>query len=258
VPLRACLAGCAVALVALVPAGAATTNLRISGATAKERALMRQVVARVQPTAIDSIRFLKPRKWKPIPKHSVLLDLGSSSSAAPADALTVWQAWLIIGVYRDRAAKAHLRRVAFYSLARIGQDESRLGRSPQPPPPRAKPGQAAAIEAVLREGAVASGAAVDEVKVLTPLGVAPRVTLRFADPAQYLKNHFDTFVSALHKIGRTEGVYLSGVDTDGNPVFRFGSARRADSVEIWVRPGLETCNAFFDHSFPTNPPPCPA
>jgi hypothetical protein len=245
--------------VALAPAGAATTDLRISGATPRERALMRQVVASVQPTAIDSIRFRKPpRKWKPIPRHSVLLDLGSSSSAVPVDAFTTWQAWLIIGVYRDRAAKAHLRRVAFYSLARLGGEESRLDRSSQSPPPRAKPGQAASIEAALREAVVASGATVDEVKVLTPLGVAPSVTLRFADPAQYLKNHFDTFVTALHKIGPTEGVFLAGVDTDGNPVFTFGSAERVGSGEIWVQPGLEACNAFFDHSRPMNPPPCPA
>ena len=121
-PARACLAGCALVLAALVSASGATTALRISGATAKERALLRQVVAGVQPTAIDSARFRKPpRKWKPIPKRSVLLDLGASSGG---DSLTIWQAWLVVGAYRDRAAKAHLRHVAFYSLARLPRSRS--------------------------------------------------------------------------------------------------------------------------------------
>src|SRR5438552_10320946 len=104
-----------------MPASAATPALRISGATAKERALLRRVVAGVQPTAIDSARFRKPpRAWKPIPRHSVLLDLGASGGGDP---LTTWQAWLVVGAYRDRAAKAHLRRVAFYSLAGMGGEE---------------------------------------------------------------------------------------------------------------------------------------
>jgi hypothetical protein len=254
-PLRACLAGCALALVALVPAGAATSQVRITGATAKERALMRQVVAGVQPTAIDSIRFLKPpRAWKPIPKHSVLLDLGASADSDYS--LTIWQAWLVVGAYRDRAAKAHLRRVAFYSLARMQGEAGRLAR-PRRLPPAAKPGQAAAAASLLRAGAEASGATAD-VTVLTPLGIAPKVTLRFSDPVHYLKDHFDAFVAALRKVGRTDGVHLEGLDENGGKVFEYGSSDRAGSVEIWVRPGLETCNAFFDHSWPTNPPPCPA
>jgi hypothetical protein len=255
VPLRACLAGCAVFLVAFVPAGAATGGLRISGATPKERALVRKVVAGVQPTAIDSVRFRKPpRAWKPIPRHSVLLDLGASSGGDHS--LTIWQAWLVVGAYRDRAAKAHLRRVAFYSLARLRGEEGRLGR-PRSLPPAAKPGQAAAAESLLRAGAEASGATA-EVSVLTPLGIAPRITLRFSDPVHYLKDRFDAFVAALRKLGPTDGIYLEGLDENGGKVFEYGSSARAGSVEIWVRPGLETCNAFFDHSWPTNPPPCPA
>jgi hypothetical protein len=254
VPLRVCLAGCALALVALVPASAATNDLRISGATAKERALMRQVVAGVQPTAIDSVRFRKPpRAWKPIPKHSVLLDLGASK---PGDSLTIWQAWLVVGAYRDRAAKAHLRRVAFYSLARLQGEEGRLGR-PRKLGRVATPAQVAAAISLLRAGAEASGATAD-VSVLTPLGIAPMVTLRFSDPAHYLKDRFDSFVSALRKLGPTDGVHLEGIDENGGVVFEYGSSVRAGSVEIWVQHGLETCNAFFDHSWPTNPPPCPA
>jgi hypothetical protein len=237
-----------------VPASAATGELRISGATAKERALMRQVVAGVQPTAIDSIRFRRPpRAWKPIPRHSVLLDLGASSDGDYS--LTIWQAWLVVGAYRDRAAKAHLRRVAFYSLARLHGEEGRLAR-PRSLPPAAKPGDAAAAASLLRAGAEASGATA-EVSVLTPLGIAPKVTLRFSDPAHYLKERFDAFVAALRKLGRTDGVYLEGLDENGGEVFKYGSSVRAGSVEIWVRPGLETCNAFFDHSWPTSPPPCP-
>jgi hypothetical protein len=243
--------------VALVPAGASTTELRISGATPKERALMRRVVAGVQPAAIDSIRFLKPpRKWKPIPKHSVLLDLGASSDGDYS--LTIWQAWLVIGAYRDRAATAHLRRVAFYSLARIRGEASRLAR-PQKPGPVATPGRMAAAASLLRAGAEASGATAD-VRVLTPLGIAPEVTLRFSDPAHYLKDRFATFVTALRRLGRTDGVHLEGIDENGGVVFEYGSSIRAASGEVWVRPDLEACNPFFDHSRPAgyNPPPCPA
>jgi hypothetical protein len=208
----------------------------------------------VRPTAIDSARFRKPpRAWKPIPKHSVLLDLGASNGGG---SLTIWQAWLIVGAYRDRAAKAHLRRVAFYSLARLEGEEGRLAR-PRRLPPAAKPGQAAAAASLLRAGAEASGASA-EVSVLTPLGIAPVVTLRFSDPARYLKDRFDAFVAALRKLGPTDGVHLEGIDENGGVVFEYGSSVRAGSVEIWVQPGLETCNAFFDHSWPTSPPPCPA
>jgi hypothetical protein len=256
VPLRACLAGSALALVTLVSASAATGDLRISGATRKERALLRQVVAGVRPTAIDSARFRKPpRAWKPIPKHSVLLDLGASKSG---DSLTIWQAWLVVGAYRDRAAKAHLRRVAFYSLARLQGEEGRLAR-PRNLPPAAKPGQAAAAASLLRAGAEASGATA-KVSVLTPLGIAPKVTLRFSDPAHYLKDRFDTFVAALRKLGPNDGVHLEGVDENGGIVFEYGSSVRAGSVEIWIQPDVEACNGFFDHSRPagTGPPPCPA
>jgi hypothetical protein len=242
--------------VALVPASAATTELRISGATGKERALMRQIVAGVQPTAIDSVRFRKPpRAWKPIPRHSVLLDLGASSGS---DSLTTWQAWLVVGAYRDRAAKAHLRRVAFYSLARMGGEEGRLGR-PQNLAPVATPARVVAATSLLRAGAEASGATA-EVSVLTPLGIAPKVTLRFSDPAHYLKYRFDAFVAALRKLGPTDGVYLEGIDENGGEVFEYGSSLRAASVEIWVQRNLAACNGFFDHSRPAGnePPPCPA
>ena len=240
---------------ALVPASRAVPALRISGATAKERALLRKVVAGVQPTAIDDARFRKPpRAWKPIPRHSVLLDLGASTGG---DSLTIWQAWLVVGAYRDRAVKAHLRPVAFYSLARLQGEEGRLGR-PQKLGPAATPARAEAAAALLRSGAEASGATA-EVAVLTPLGIAPRVTLRFSDPAHYLKDRFDTFVAALRKLGRTDGVHLEGIDENGGVVFEYGSSVRAGSFEVWVRPDLEACNAFFDHSRPagTNPPPCP-
>ena len=95
-------------------------------------------------------------------------------------------------------------------------------------------------------------------RVLTPLGIAPMVTLRFSDPVHYLKDHFDAFVAALRKLRANDGVYLEGIDENGGEVFRYGASARAGSVEIWVRSGLEACNAFFDHSRPTNPPPCPA
>ena len=254
-PVRACLAACALALVALVPADAAAPALRISGATAKERALLRTVVAGVQPTAIDDARFRKPpRAWRPIPKHSVLLDLGASSGG---DSLTIWQAWLVVGAYRDRAAKAHLRRVAFYSLARLRGEEGRLA-PPQKLGQAATPDRIAAATSLLRDGAEASGATVD-VTVLTPLGIAPEVTLHFSDPAHYLKDRFDTFVAALRKLGRADGVYVEGVDENGGKVFEYGSSVRAGSFEIWVRPDLEGCNAFFDHSRPSGVtlPPCP-
>jgi hypothetical protein len=217
---------------------------------------MRQVVTGVRPTAIDSIRFrTPPRRWKPIPRHSVLLDLGASKRG---DSLTIWQAWLVVGAYRDRAAAAHLRRVAFYSLARLQGEEGRLGRPPRLPP-AARPGQAAAAASLLRAGAEASGATAD-VGVLTPLGIAPKVTLRFSHPARYLKDHFDTFVAALRKLGATDGVHLEGIDEHGGIVFEYGSSIRAGSVEIRIRPDVAACNAFFDHSRPAgnDPPPCPA
>ena len=244
------------AFVALVPSSAATGQLRISGATAKERALLRQVVAGVEPTAIDSARFRKPpRAWKPIPRHSVLLDLGASSGG---DALTIWQAWLVVGAYRDRAAAEHLRRVAFYSLARLQGEEGRLGR-PRRLAPVATPAQAAAAASMLQAAGEAS-VATTEVTVLTPLGIAPKVTLRISDPAHYLKDRFDTFVAALRKLHGADGVYVEGIDENGGTVFEYGSSVRAGSVEIRVRPDLAACNGFFDHSRPGGyePPPCPA
>src|SRR5207244_8443082 len=101
-----------------------------------------------------SARFRKPpRAWKPIPRHSVLLDLGASSGG---DSLTTWQAWLVVGAYRDRAAKAHLRRVAFYSLARLQGEEGRIG-PPQQLPPVVTPARIATAASLLRDGAEASG-----------------------------------------------------------------------------------------------------
>ena len=84
--------------------------------------------------------------------------------------------------------------------------------------------------------------------------------MRFSDPAEYLKHRFDTFVARLRTLGRLDGVYLEGLDSDGGFVFRYGSSERMGSVEIGVRPDLAACNGFFDHSRPagTNPPPCPA
>src|SRR5438552_1652247 len=102
----------AVLATAAVAGGSAATGPSVVGASAKQRALLRQILHGAGPTEIDRIRVHQPgRGWNHLPRGVVQIDFAGHRDPGGR---TTWQAWVLAGAFRDGSARRGLAPVAVY------------------------------------------------------------------------------------------------------------------------------------------------
>jgi hypothetical protein len=234
------------AMTATIGGATASHLTQITGGTASERALLRDVVAGMQPTAIEKID---------------IDDSGSDVAlhfAAPPDRWNRagWQEGLVAGAFRDRetAAGDDLNVLIFGGDAN-GATLNRHG--PATPPPPARPGDAAAARQLFENAAAKAGVSFDELAIHQPDGIAVVATFESDDPAAFLVHRMQPFLAALGDHSSLDGTYISLVDAGGRTVWETSWDGRISEGSVGSSPDLEGCSPVSNWSGVT-PPPCPA
>ncbi len=253
----------AAVLASLAPAGSSLPREHarhsalptIVGGLPAQRALLRRILTNMGPTRIVRVSFAGPdAAWRPVSENGVQLTF---TAASRSDLLASWQAAVVGGVFAERSSSAHLPPVIVLQLP--DGTGGRIG-----PPRRARTGlsrvtakQAAALSERVRKAAGAAGAAVDELRVSRPYGLAFAIVFRVGDPAQFMKHRLPGFVYSFRDWTRYEGTYMRIVDRSGGFVWEDSLASRIGMISMRVRPDLAGCDPIPRHGV-GEPPPCPA
>jgi hypothetical protein len=207
--------------------GIITSATRIIGATASERSLLQEILAALTPTHIPLLRVVRVH--------------GGVKLQAPVEALRPTWELLVVGVvFFDRSADEHLPRVLEVDASQVGWPT--IDNISPPRPRRATPASVTATRRMMRRLALASGAAVAELTVSAPDGLAVVMRLRVSDAAKFLAHQLRTLVldAEAHE-ARYEGLYIE-VDDAGGIAWADGETRLGG--EHYVRQSLRGCDPF--------------
>jgi hypothetical protein len=233
-------------------------RVAISGGTAAQRALLKQIVARLHPVALASLTIsaVTDKGAKPRPGDVQLAATRRTGLGSRGESRAGWEAWMIGGAFRDRSAALGLPRLLWLS-------EPDGGERIQPPFARGvRPfsGSLAALRAAAQQ-AVASAGRVIAIRVGDPLGGTVDVTLQTNRPIWFLRHGVDTVEAALRK-QELDGALIDAYERDGKHLGTWGYSNRLSSglAGVWDR-ALQTCASFTIGGAPFGvapPLPCPS
>lgn len=227
-----------------VPASSPTAaTTEIVGGTESEQALMRKIVAGMQPTVIEKIEIVSSG-------NDVALHFTFTGQSAQA----LWEDSLVAAAFRDRA------QAAGDNLSVSTYDGIAVGASLPPgpaTPPQAQPGDAGAARQLFEDAAAKAGISLDSLTIYQPDGVAVAATFTSNDPASFLVHQMTSFLAALgvHR-GDFDGTYISLVDGSGHTVWETSWNSRLSQGGVGSTPALAGCSPVVN--FGATPPPCPA
>ena len=225
------------------PTAAATTE--IVGGTESEQALMRKIVAGMQPTVIEKVEIVSNG-------NDVALHFTFTGQSMQA----YWEDSLVAAAFRDRvqAADATLS-VSIYDGAANG-----ASIPPDfPTLPSAQPGDAAAARRLFEGAAAQAGVSLDSLTVYQPDGIAVAATFASSDPAPFLVHQMADFLAALgaHR-NDFDGTYISLVDGSGHTVWETYWNTLGSQGSVGSTPALAGCGPVTHGWGQVNPPVCPA
>src|SRR5215203_2856632 len=165
---------------------------KIVGATPKQREILVDAVAGIGETNIDVIEVAPAEKgWTDDPNA---IGLGFSTDEGEQDMYSLWQSDLITHVLAVRSSELDLPVVAYASDLAGGT--SAVGKASETTRPAPTDDDLKQMVGKVEKAARQAGAAVDEVRILEPRGVAIAVSLSVSDPAEFLDRRFPEFLSA--------------------------------------------------------------
>jgi hypothetical protein len=223
------------------PPAAATA---VSGGTPSEQALLRAVVAAVQPTAISNVEIVGSNTG--VALHVTALD---------SSALTLWQESLVAAAFRDRAKSSgdNLSVRLFDGMS----NGAALPAGPANPLPSEQPSDTPVAKQIFENAAARAGVPLDELTIYQPDGVAVAATLKSDDPVSFLLHQMPVFLGALRsQVSRFDGTYISLVDDGGQTVWETSWNGRISEGSVGSRSDLAGCSPVANWG-PT-PAPCPA
>lgn len=250
-------AGCGPAVASDRPADATLVSIqpsdvttKIVGASSKQEAVLREILAGLGPTRIETIGLVKPdREWGAPPDA-----VGFDAKLATTDMLASWHASLAGEAFDERSLELGLPRVAYIadgdSASVLGTDAARALAGPS-----VTLAEAQDVARRVRKLAERHGAEVRRFDVLKPRRLAFAVELQAKDAATFLLMGLEPTLGPLdqgHQRG-TDGIYVKVVDGKGKPVLEMGAG-------YWVRGDLTACSPYLTSLSTLAPPPpsCPA
>ena len=207
-------------------------NVRIEGASADQDALLREIAGGLGNTRIEHVR-LEPFDriaWEdheefgtaPSPDE-IELNRGVAvvlASPERPDLRTSWEFTLLGRAFCELSAQLGLTRVVW---VQDGQSGSAVG-VPDVEPPETPARDA--IEVTVQVAAGLTGALLDRLEILEPLGPAPVMTLAVAEPHAFLRHGLAAFVELSgHGDGRYFGSFVRVLDGELEPVWEAGHYR---------------------------------
>jgi hypothetical protein len=195
-------------------------RVSITGGTARQRALLRRIVAGQRPAAISALRIAPADPaWKPLRPGDVAL--WATLSPARANLLGEWESWVIGGAFRDRSAALGLPRVVVVGdddgASRVAPSSIRLPAAP----PAALPGFARRVHAILRR----LGVHIAYLGAGVPDGYTAEIGVQTAHPAPFLQHRLEAVDQALFRL-HSDGWYLAVYDGRGRLVQAGGNGGR--------------------------------
>jgi hypothetical protein len=231
----------------------------ISGGTAAQRALLREIVQDLRPTGLRSleVRRVDGKRWSPFKPGDV--ELHTVIGTAPAsgeNAHGAWETWIVGGAFRDRSRLLGLPRVLVVSSPLSASRVWREGTRKPPAGGAAMPG----FRKRVQQAVARSGARLIALRVGIPDGLTADISIQTSRPAYFLSHRLRGLENAMWRT-HADGIFIVLYDRNGRDVYVSGSGRRvgADVVGVHDR-RYKGCVALPldappDRSAPL--PPCP-
>jgi hypothetical protein len=232
-------------------------SARIVGATPKQEALVRDILAGMEPTLIDEVRIAPAHSpWTPYKPNSVIVSVHYADS--PEKERGGWEATLLAQAFATRSRLTGLQPVAGYES---GADGAALDGPEEPEPDARRPIDQAELTEALSDAARSSGAEVLEVRIVKPMNLAAALTLRVEKPAFYLKHRLEGFLRSQPSGVRVDGLYIRIVDQEDRFVW-FSASTDGEAIgssTAGARKDLRGCDPTprFGSPGDPEPPPCP-
>jgi hypothetical protein len=227
-------------------------HAKIIGATPKQETILREVLAGLGPTAIESLHVVPAGEWAPDDPTAVSARIEYAKTGDQNR--SEWEAVLLAEAFAARSRSLHLPTVAAYETGDGGEALVEISGTDRAPVARDE------LKATVEKEAKLSGAELVDLHFVQPHGLAVAVTLRTDTPAEFLKRRLRGFLEKIPDPSHAEldGRYVRVVDADDRVVWAW--ARYPYGGFRWTRPDLEGCSPVTLLSVPSDwsPPACPA
>jgi hypothetical protein len=195
----------------------------ITGGTAAQRALLRQIV-RAQATTQILRLVLSPagRAWRPDRPTDVLLTakLAGDHRHAPTNMVGDWEAWVVGGTFRARSAELGLPRVLV-----VGDDADTEEVTGGADPPARPASGLPAFRRRVTAAAAGSGARIVAIRAADPDGYTALVALQVPDPATFLRHRLPRLSARLGAL-HADGTFVLLYERTGRVLYAAGTAAR--------------------------------
>jgi hypothetical protein len=220
-------AGCGPAVASDRPADAPLVSIQPSavktklvGVSPKQEIVLREILAGLGPTGIETIELVKPDKEWGAPPDAV----GFHAKIPSTDMLAGWHASLAAEAFNQRSFELGLPPVAYIA---DGDSASVLGSDPASAlaEPSVTLAEAQELARRVRKLAEHHGAVVRRFDILKPLRLAFSVELQAKDAAAFLLTGLEPTLGPLDQgnLRGTDGIYVKVVDGEGKPVLESGA-----------------------------------
>lgn len=219
---------------------------KILGASAKQAAVLREILAGIGRTRVETVEIASADENMGGPENAVQLKMRVPRD----DRIANWHMELIANAFGELSRELGLPPVVFVSGDSGG---GALVRDPNAATGRELTlAEAREIAVRIREAASRHDAKVRRLQLIRPRRFAFVLELQTEHPAEFLLSGFEDVVRPLDELGTSgyDGRSIEVVDGEGRVVLGSGGW-------LSVRNDLKAC-AHVITGFDTNPPPCPA
>jgi hypothetical protein len=237
--------------------------VRIEGASRDQEALLREILAGLGGSAIEHVR-LEPFDrigWEEYEEFGIEPspeEIERNQGAAVVlekpeepDLRARWEHTLLGKAFCELSEQLGLPRVVWIQDADAG---SAVGVSDVEVPEAPSRDE---IEVAVQGAAARTGAIVDRLEILEPMGPAPAVRLAVAEPHAFLRHGLGGFLELMgHGDGRYFGSFVQVSDGELDSVWESGHHRYGGMSR--VRPDVECCDPYYRGTLDSpSPPRCP-
>lgn len=212
----------------------------ISGGTAAQRALLREILQNLRPTGLRSleVRRVDDNTWGPFEPGDVELHTAFGTSPAGGENVRgAWETWIVGGAFRDRSRMLGLPRVVVVSSPLSASRAQHEGIAKPP----AGGADMAGFRERVQQAVALSGARLVTLRTGIPDGLTADISIQTSRPAYFLSHRLRGLENAIRRI-ESDGVFIDLYDIHGREVYVSGSGRRLGTGVTGVHnPRYEGC-----------------
>ena len=216
----------------------------IAGGSPEQRALLEEIVTGLGPSMLTRIEVRESRRGVEL----------AAEAPRPVALRAEWEAWLVAGAFRDGSLERGLPRL-------VGLAVGDTWMAIQGGPWNGGVDDPRTLSREVHRASGRSGIHFDPYALLRPAGVAPAITFRTGDGAEFLTTYLPRFLEELGDPWRYEGFYLRVEGVNGERIWEWAGSSRLATGGSGTKPGLEGCNPIQQlgsSMLSPSPPDCPA